>query len=177
MRIEKGILVFADTDFLSSFLRVGLKDFLVTVLRDNDLKVPYSVACEINDSHMPNLINEFQYLINNSFIEVLPQIPADSDEFDFMIWCSALGDKNYPEFGEGELEAITYAKFKEGYVASNNLKHIRIPCEDLHIKYFTTTDILLINIFSLNILMKVIKQIDITRSVRIIMILEKINLL
>lgn len=142
MKIEKDVVVFADTDFLSSFLRIGLERLLIEVLSDNELRVPYTVAKEINDYHDSDLINRFNNLVNDGYFVLEPEIPVDSEEFNFIMHFVSLEDPKYPIFGEGESEALALAYFNDGYIASNNLKHIAIPCHDFHINYFSSIDIL-----------------------------------
>lgn len=58
MKVTKGVLVFTDTDFLSSFLRSGLKDILINELKFNELHVPFFVEKELKDGRDSILINE-----------------------------------------------------------------------------------------------------------------------
>jgi predicted nucleic acid-binding protein len=125
--------ILLDADVVIHFMKAGYQMQLCKIFPGR-LVILDKVKAELQKRKS----NDIETFISWSKITVIP-MPTDTDIL-----------KEYAQLiksrGEGESACLAVARFNKQYIASSNLKDIRVYCELYEIGYYTTMDILVIAI-------------------------------
>ncbi len=141
--IEDPHLVFADTDFISSFLRVNEFDFLIECFGEF-FRVPREVRAELKmmkiNPRFKSFWERFREFENENPEKII-EIEVGSEKerlFNFI----KNGDFSGQIMGTGESAALTHAMVENGSIASNNLRDVKKFCERQNILVICSEHIL-----------------------------------
>lgn len=132
--------IFFDTDCLSAFLWINNQNLLIQLYPDSII-IPEQVYIELSNPRIPQLKRRIDAMITNNTAQIAT-IELGTDEYK--LYCKMINDPDAGNMiiGKGEAAAIALSKYRDGIVASNNLKDITAYISELNLKNLTTGDIL-----------------------------------
>lgn len=131
--------LFFDTDCLSAFLWIN-RESLLAKLYPGRIAIPKQVYNELSMPTVPHLKKRADRLLNNK-TAVLVHIEACTAESE--LYFSLINpDYRQKVIGKGEAASITLAKYRNGILASNNLKDVAEYVNKFNLRHITTGDIL-----------------------------------
>ena len=133
--------LFFDTDCISAFLWID-DTSIVIKLYGNRVAIPMQVykelmACKGEASVIKARITE---LLNRKEA-IIVDMEVDSEEYNLYTEL-AFGNGSETLMGRGEASCIALAKYRDGILASNNLKDVGKYIELYNLKHITTGDII-----------------------------------
>ncbi len=131
--------IFFDNDCLSAFLWVKNESILVK-LYPRQIYLPRQVYVELSAPGISHLKARVDTLLDNKQISIA-EISVGTDMYNLFYKLTKQTNENQ-KIGAGEAAAIALAKFKDGIIASNNLKDISFYIKEFNLKHITTGDIL-----------------------------------
>lgn len=130
--------VYFDTDCLSSFLIVNRK-FILTRLFNQSMFIPDLVNEEIRRVHfLRPVITE---LLRDKYLHICA-FDLGTDEYEFYSMLTTNLSSGRKIIGKGEAAAITLAKFRNGVLASNNYRDVKLYVEMYRLRHISTDLIL-----------------------------------
>ena len=129
---------FFDTDCLSAFLWVREESILAR-LYAGKIILPMQVYKEIQK--VPHLRERVDALKNCGHLRV-ERMDVESEEYSDYLHMTTAPEKGMKIIGMGEAAGIAMAKYRNGTLASNNLRDVLPYIEKYEISHITTGDIL-----------------------------------
>lgn len=130
--------IFFDTDCLSSFFLVQRQNILLQLYK-NRISIAQQVYDELK--RVQFIKTKVDTLRDRGELSVI-QIMYGSPEADLYLEMTDIKRTNPKIIGRGEASAIALAKYRNGVLASNNLRDIRPYIQKYQLKHVTTADIL-----------------------------------
>ena len=130
---------FFDTDCLSAFLWVRGESILAK-LYGGKIILPAQVYNELQ--RVPHLLARVDVLINHGNLNVESIETGSAEYFDYLKM-TTLPENGMRIIGRGEAAGIAMAKHRDGTLASNNLRDVRLYVDKFKISHVTTGDILI----------------------------------
>ena len=126
---------FFDTDYLSSFLRIGRMDLVLD--KYGKILISKQVKNELcAEGYSPKIRQGFIDLYNKGYVEIY-EIVQDTEEWKTYLDLRYASTEDC-EKNIGELSVIALAKAKKGILASNNLKDVCVYVEEYNLEHVTT---------------------------------------
>lgn len=132
--------LFFDTDCLSAFMWVNNQSILAT-LYGGRIIIPSQVYDELSRPNVPHLKSRIDMLIDNNDA-MIASFTVDSEAYSLYVKLTTNPDEGYRIIGAGEAAGIVMAKEKNGILASNNLRDVKMYVNEFGLKHVTTGDIL-----------------------------------
>lgn len=135
--------LFFDTDCLSAFLWVD-NESILSKLFPGRIIIPKEVYSELSHpgvNRVKGLKKQVDLMVQNEEATI-ESIMTGSEEYKFYRKLTTYPDPGHKIIGRGEAASITLAKFKNGIVASNNLRDISTYITEYDLLHLTTGDIL-----------------------------------
>jgi len=130
--------IFFDTDCLSSFLWVGRENLLVQLF-GGQIALPAQVLEELRKVFQ--FKSQIDTLIRNKYV-LNCSIEMNTPESDLYMKLTTKPDPGYKIIGKGEASAISMSRFRNGILASNNLRDILPYIKLFDLKHLTSSIIL-----------------------------------
>lgn len=130
---------FFDTDCLSAFLWVREESILAR-LYAGKIILPTQVYNELQ--RVPHLQARVDVLKNHGDLSIESMETGSAEYLDYLQMTTSPED-GMRIIGRGEAAGIAMAKHREGTLASNNLRDVRLYVEKYKISHITTGDILI----------------------------------
>jgi predicted nucleic acid-binding protein len=130
---------FFDTDCLSAFLWVREESILAR-LYAGKIILPTQVYNELQ--RVPHLQARVDALKNQGNLSI-ESMEAGSEEYRDYLQMTTSPESGMRIIGRGEAAGIAMAKHRDGTLASNNLRDVRLYVEKYQIAHITTGDILI----------------------------------
>lgn len=126
---------FFDTDYLSSFLRIGRMDLVLD--KYGRILISTQVKSELcAEGYSPKIRQGFIDLYNEGHVEIY-EIVENTEEWDIYLNLRYESTEDY-EKNIGEMSVIALAKAKNGILASNNLNDVCVYVEEYNLEHVTT---------------------------------------
>lgn len=132
--------LFFDTDCLSAFLWINDQSLLAK-LYPGRIVIPAQVYSELSNPAIPHLKARIDVMLQNKDARI-ESIQTDSKEYDLYTKLISTDNPEHKAIGRGEAAAITFAKERNGILASNNLRDVAFYVSEFHLQHKTTGDIL-----------------------------------
>lgn len=130
---------FFDTDCLSAFLWVREESILARLYAGRII-LPTQVYNELQ--RVPHLQARVDALKNQGNLSI-ESMEAGSEEYRDYLQMTTSPESGMRIIGRGEAAGIAMAKHRDGTLASNNLRDVRLYVEKYQIAHITTGDILI----------------------------------
>lgn len=141
--------IYFDTDCLSAFLWTRT-EYLLNRLYPERITIPYQVYLELSHPNIPQLKARIDTLIQNGEARLIKlDIESKEEEMYLNLTSGSLNGRCW--IGKGEAASISLAYYRNGVLASNNMRDVSYYIEKLGLKSMTTASILL-EVFRKNIL-------------------------
>ena len=131
--------IFFDTDCLSAFLWIR-EESILTKLYSGRIILPAQVYEELQ--RVPHLQARVDKIRNRGELKV-ETMEVGSEEYRDYVKMTVSPDKGIRIIGRGEAAGIAMAKNRNGVLASNNMRDVRLYVEKYRIAHITTGDILI----------------------------------
>ena len=131
--------IFFDTDCLSAFLWIR-EESILTKLYPGRIILPAQVYEELQ--RVPHLQARVDKIRNRGELKV-ETMEVGSEEYRDYVKMTVSPDKGIRIIGRGEAAGIAMAKNRNGVLASNNMRDVRLYVEKYRIAHITTGDILI----------------------------------
>ena len=95
----------------------------------------------LSNPTIPHLKARIDAMLQNNDARV-ESIQIDSKEYDLFTELISTDNKEHKAIGRGKAAAITFAKERNGILASNNLRDVAFYVSEFHLQHKTTGDIL-----------------------------------
>lgn len=132
--------LFFDTDCLSAFLWVNDQSLLAQ-LYSGRIIIPEEVYTELSNPRVVFLKNRVDRMISGGEARV-ENISIGSKEYLLYQKMTLSPDPGHTVIGKGEAAAISMAKYRDGIVASNNLRDVSKYVSEYDLVLMTTGDIM-----------------------------------
>ena len=132
--------MFFDTDCFSSFLMVGREDIILMKYKGR-IVIPQFVYDEYCRPCVYHLRAKVDNMLAAKLIYKM-EIVLGTDEAKLFRELTKTPRAGNSVIGKGEASALVLAKFRNGIVASNNLKDVKKYTQEFNLTLITTADIL-----------------------------------